>query len=381
MLFLAGLILVLAFLFAEKAFHERRLRRIPIRIHVNGTRGKSSVVRLIASGLREAGIRTCAKTTGDRPNLIYPDGSEEFIRRRGRSRIQEQMEFIRKAAREKAEAVVVECMAIDPQLQWISEHRMIRSTLGVITNVRLDHLEVMGKDRDEIAGALSATIPENGVLVTGEQQYLERIGSVAVARHTRVYAPVSESDGSKGLEPHDENLLIARKVLDILGIPWGCLSRSRSKPGLPCTPSLTRIRIEESSITFADAFSVNDVDSMKLFQRTLIEKECPRPFVALLNNRADRPLRMLSFASFLTQEPLYDHIMLTGENRRLARRAIERRCSGKVPLVLESKQPKGILEEILEAVAFKPQFTICGMGNRRGIGEALSNYFRAQDRL
>ena len=44
---------------AEAAAHRRRLKQIPIRIHVNGTRGKSSVARLIAAGMRSGGIRTC----------------------------------------------------------------------------------------------------------------------------------------------------------------------------------------------------------------------------------------------------------------------------------------------------------------------------------
>jgi len=44
--------------------HERQLARIPVRVHVNGTRGKSSVTRLIAAGLRSTGRRVFAKTTG-----------------------------------------------------------------------------------------------------------------------------------------------------------------------------------------------------------------------------------------------------------------------------------------------------------------------------
>ena len=48
----------------EIFIHKKSIANIPIRIHVNGIRGKSSVVRLIAAGLREGGLRTFAKTTG-----------------------------------------------------------------------------------------------------------------------------------------------------------------------------------------------------------------------------------------------------------------------------------------------------------------------------
>jgi len=54
----------------EQINHYKRVKRIPIRIHVNGTRGKSITTRLIAAGLREAGFKVLAKTTGILPRLI-----------------------------------------------------------------------------------------------------------------------------------------------------------------------------------------------------------------------------------------------------------------------------------------------------------------------
>ncbi|MCH2454865.1 MAG: poly-gamma-glutamate synthase PgsB, partial [Idiomarina sp.] len=48
----------------EALKHRWLVSRIPVRVHVNGTRGKTSVTRLIAAGLRAGGKRVCAKTTG-----------------------------------------------------------------------------------------------------------------------------------------------------------------------------------------------------------------------------------------------------------------------------------------------------------------------------
>ena len=47
--------------------HQKRIYSIPVRIHINGTRGKSSVTRLIGAGLRSGGISNITKDTGTFP--------------------------------------------------------------------------------------------------------------------------------------------------------------------------------------------------------------------------------------------------------------------------------------------------------------------------
>jgi len=64
------LLFVLGFWGHEAWRHRRALRALPIRIHVNGSRGKSSVTRLVAAALREGGIPTAAKTTGSKARMI-----------------------------------------------------------------------------------------------------------------------------------------------------------------------------------------------------------------------------------------------------------------------------------------------------------------------
>src|SRR5512146_1649357 len=111
----------------EALLHTKNLSRIPIRIHVNGTRGKSSVVRLIAGGLREGGIVTCAKTTGTLARMILPDASEYPIFRPAGANVIEQVRIVSVAAGYGAQAIVVECMALQPHLQWLSESRLLKA--------------------------------------------------------------------------------------------------------------------------------------------------------------------------------------------------------------------------------------------------------------
>ena len=91
-----GVLIVLGLL--EFVFHRRRLSRIPIRVHVNGTRGKTSVTRLIAAGIREAGIRCVAKTTGTVPRFILPNGREVPVYRPGGANVIEQKQAVSMAA-------------------------------------------------------------------------------------------------------------------------------------------------------------------------------------------------------------------------------------------------------------------------------------------
>src|SRR5690554_5019725 len=168
-LIVATLILITHMIF-EYFRHTRNVRLIPIRIHVNGTRGKSSVTRLIAAGLRAGGVRTCAKTTGTLARMIFEDGRELPIFRPDRANVIEQKRIIKTAIAARAEALVIECMALQPLLQSVCELKLIRSTHGVITNARADHLDVMGPTRLDVARALSATVPVGGTLLTAEDR-------------------------------------------------------------------------------------------------------------------------------------------------------------------------------------------------------------------
>ena len=112
-------------------------------VYVNGIRGKSTTTRLIEAGLREAGYKVFCKTTGTLPMVIGVDGVERPLKRRGRANIREQLDILHRAALEGAEILVIECMAVDPVLQHVSQHRMVRADVGVITNVRLDHTAEM----------------------------------------------------------------------------------------------------------------------------------------------------------------------------------------------------------------------------------------------
>ena len=381
MLYLVLLALAVGCLILEQMLHRRRLQRIPLRIHVNGTRGKTTVVRLTAELLRCAGIRTLAKTTGDHPELILPAGRHRRLQRKGPARIHEQLTFIAEAGRQKAQAVVVECMALDEQLQDVSEHLMMRSTIGVITNVRPDHFEVMGSSLDQVAQSLSRTIPACAVLVTESGPYESMLRERCEAAGTQICVPARNSAGSGAQGARclmEENLDFVRLIGQQAGLPAATIDRLLAEMAAREQPrALLRMGAGSERMVLLDAFSANDTVSAAQLQEEFLSADaewCPRPIVALLNARADRPLRTVAFVEYMAARTCFDAIGLTGDGRWLARRRL-RRLSPPMPLfALTPCAPARMLALISKHVGAS-SFTLVGLGNHRGAGEVLRNYF------
>ena len=190
----------------ENSLHLQALGNIPLRIHVNGSRGKSSVTRLIAAGIRAGGLRVLAKTTGSAPRIINENGKDLVIHRLRTPSIGEQVKLMRYFSDQKPDAVVMECMAVDPQYQWVSEHKMVRSHIGIITNIRPDHLEEMGPTMTDVTKSLSNSIPQNGHILTVPNPQNEHLKELTENRNS-VFHEVDTKDITSDYLSKVENLL------------------------------------------------------------------------------------------------------------------------------------------------------------------------------
>jgi len=305
----------------ESVRHRRRVDRLAYRIHVNGIRGKSTVTRIVAGLLREGGFVTIGKSTGTAACVINRLGVDEPIERKAAPTILEQLEVTRRYVDRSVDAMVIECMALKPQYQDVSERMIVRSNIGVLTNVREDHQDVMGETLPEIARSLLNTCPWRGVLVTAERNpaITPIIEEVAAARQTRVvYADpddVSDTDlGRFDYIAFKENVAIGLAVADLVGIP-----RSTAMDGMVgAAPDPGVLRTRELSIlgkhvTWANLFAVNDRESMVVAMDKL------EPFitehtttVGILNNRADRERRAVQFAEVAVRDLSFDRLVTFG---------------------------------------------------------------------
>jgi poly-gamma-glutamate synthase PgsB/CapB len=240
--------------------HRRNLRAIPVRIHVAGTRGKSTTTRLIAAGLRAGGLRVVAKTTGTEPRLILPDGSEAAWPRRGPPSVREQTRFFAKAVRLRADAAVVECMAIRPEMVFASEHHLIRATTAVITNARADHLEDIGEHPDAAADAMRWAVPVNGKLFVADEAATPALRSSAHMRGTDIIVV-----DTAGLGALAADRALALAVCAAQGVPAAiageAMDNAASDPGGFFTRDLA---VGGKAVRFANAFACNDVTSLAL---------------------------------------------------------------------------------------------------------------------
>lgn len=369
----------------ELARHRRNLRRIRHRIHVNGTRGKSSVTRLIAAALREAGVVTCAKTTGTLARMILPDGREVPIFRPAGANVIEQLRIVAAAAAYGAEALVIECMALQPELQALSELKMVRATHGVITNARPDHLDVMGPAARDVARALAGMMPERGKLFTAEQANLAELASAAADRKSELIAVTEEEirgvSGDElarfGYTEHPDNVALALRVCAELGVSREVALRGMWK----CPPdpgALTRHELEffGRRLVFYNAFAANDpVSTEQLWQRANDQTPEAEQRIAIFNCRADRPDRSLQLGLEFTRWRPADFLVLMGSGTYLFARAATRAGFDPARLVVvEDLSVEEIFETVVALVGRSA--LVVGMGNIGGQGLPLTRYFR-----
>ena len=305
----------------ERRDYERRLDRLKLRIYVNGIRGKSTVTRLIAGVLREAGIQTLAKTTGSAAMIILPNGEEIPIERRSSPTIMELFNIAKRYLQKDTEAIVFETMALFPANQIASQELLVKGNINVITNVREDHQDVMGESLEDIADTMSLMIPHDGILITAEDRphLRDRLAKNADVRGSRlIYADphwITEQDlaGFHYLS-FKENISIGLAVADLLGIPRSTAMRGmwNARPDVGVV-NIQRTAWKNKEILWIPLFAVNDRES------TIIGVEALKPYydpnakrIGILNNRYDRADRAMRFANIAANDLDFDYWITFG---------------------------------------------------------------------
>jgi gamma-polyglutamate synthase len=363
--------------------HQKRILSIPVRIHVNGTRGKSSVTRLIGAGLKEGGISNITKVTGTFPRLIIEDGTETYIHRKSSANILEQLSIVKFAASRRVNALVMECMALQPQYQTITEHHMIHSTIGVMTNIRMDHTDVMGHTLPEIAETLGRTIPKNEHLFTSENVIPDMLKKMADKKNTVTHfidpqiVSMEEMKNFPYIE-HRENVSLALAVCMHLNIDRETALKGMYK-AVPDAGALMVFRVEafRKQMSFYNAFAANDPDSTYLVWRKICDEigmEGAR--IVLLNTRQDRLYRAQQLAEMVATRLVkeIDYLVLIGQSTDVVESmAIRYGIPGKKVIAVGWTTPDKVFERLLSVT--EKTSTIVAIGNMGGMGAETVEYF------
>ena len=361
----------------EQRNHYRNLDSIPNRIMVNGIRGKSSITRLCAGALRGGRMRVVAKTTGTAARFIWPDGSEMPVYRKFNiANVVEQIEIVRRAAAERPDAFVIECMAVMPPLQEINQTKLIRSNIGVLCNVREDHLAEMGPTLEDIARSLSRSMPHDGVCVTAEAEWWWVLKEEADARNCElVFAdPASvtdaEMDGFRYFT-FKENVAIAVEVAKLLGI-----SRREALEGMyeaPPDPGVLTVEhydIAGKHLRLANIFAANDPNSTVMnFQSLLDAGAIAPPIFTVINCRPDRVERNRQMGE-IVPSLLTDQLFVIGDPSRSALSAVPGDWGGTAHDLGGDRDPDDIFREIVDKID-QGEASLVAVGNIHGQGERL----------
>ena len=363
----------------EQLAQKRNVKKIPIRVNINGIRGKSTVTRLITSILTEAGYKTVGKTTGTAARMIYwfQDDEDIIVRRPEGPNISEQLRVLQKAADLNAEALVCECMAVNPDYQKVFQFRMLEANIVVIVNVLEDHLDVMGPTLDQIAQAFGATIPYNGFLITIDCAYTNYFKQIAKERNTKVIIADNSKITDEYLAKFDymifpDNASLALAVGEALGIDEEtCFKGMLNAHPDPGAMRITRIGDENLNCTFVNGFAANDPQStVNIWERVKeLEYNTEDPIV-IMNCREDRVDRTEIFVSDVFPKIQTHTLVAIGEVSEPITTAFN---NGQFPNVknyinLEYAEPDKIMETLNPLLKDRMVF---GVGNIHGQGEAF----------
>ncbi|MCM2677582.1 poly-gamma-glutamate synthase PgsB [Alkalicoccobacillus plakortidis] len=364
----------------EKRRHQKNINALPLRININGIRGKSTVTRLIMGVVKEAEYKAVGKTTGTDARMIYWDTDEEapIPRKPQGPNIGEQKKVIQEAVERGANAMVSECMAVKPEYQIIFQEQLLQANIGVIVNVLEDHMDVMGPTLDEVADAFTATIPHNGHLIITNDQYSDFYKQIAKKRNTRVII----ADNTKITESYlrsfeymvfPDNASLALAVAEAIGID----EETAFKGMLNAPPDPGAMRIlqiqqndPEQRSYFVNGFAANDASStLSIWDRVKqIGYPTEKPIV-VMNCRADRVERTEQFALDVLPYIKAEHLVLIGETTSPIVQEFEK---GNLPYEQFHNLEHFTTEEIMDIlIPISEGRTIYGIGNIHGAAEPL----------
>lgn len=262
---------------------------LQIKIAVTGSRGKSSVVRLLHTALNRCGLRTYTRVTGVVPRVLTPE-SEIPILRFAPASVDEMKWWLRSLPSD-AQAAVMENSAVAPELQSFCAY-CLEPDVTVLTNIRPDHEAYWGPGEEDVLQALSQALSEGGTIVIPE--YLDGYPPMRILAKTRSLNLLPARQAAVFPAHLAENIGLALEACRYFALDEKkCLDAMANMP--PDLADFTILDTGNGSLAFA--FSANDVvTTEELFRSTGWKRE---ETGVLFNHRDDRVDRFHTFEKWM----------------------------------------------------------------------------------
>jgi poly-gamma-glutamate synthase PgsB/CapB len=240
----------------------------------------------------------------------------------------------------------------------------------------------MGPDLENVAVALSGTIPRKGHLFTTEETYLDLLKQRAAEEGAVVHEvsgdDISDSEmrGFSYIE-HKDNVATALAVCQHLGA-----DRTQALRGMhetnpdPGVVRRYRIRTHDKIIEFVSAFAANDPDStLRIWELLRIHHEPDKTLIVLVNSRKDRIQRAEQIGEYIASHFDADFYVVTGEyTKPLVAKAIACGMPHNKIEDLGGRSLEAIFNSVVSLSGEKA--LVFGMGNIVGFGEEIIGFFK-----
>ena len=207
-------------------------------VHVAGTKGKGSVSALVEAGLVRAGLTAGryasphVERVTERVSLEGRDVSDRALAR-GLTRALDAYEAARRESTAAADATWFDLLTSaaflifrEARIEWavvevglggrLDSTNVVDGEVAVVTNIGLEHTEILGETRAAIACEKAGILKRGAVLVTTLVRD-DEAGRVLQARADELGSRVARAPARPGATIEETNVAVAGAVLDQLG--------------------------------------------------------------------------------------------------------------------------------------------------------------------
>lgn len=301
-----------------------------------GTRGKSGVERLKAALFESLGHPILSKSTGCEAMFLHAyhfgRNHEMFLfRPYDKATIWEHHGLIKMADQMKCSVFLWECMGLTPSYVQILQHKWSKDDFSTITNTYPDHEDIQGPAGYDIPQVMRCFVPEDGILISSEEQMHPILQEDAVGKNTEYHqvgwleAGLLTEDvlARFPYEEHPYNIALVVALGEQLGIRKEIALKEmadRVIPDIGVLKSFPKASVRGRFLEFVNGMSANErYATLSNWQRMGFETgdDGPDPGIflhVLVNNRADRISRSQMFGNILAVDVAADRYVLIGSN-------------------------------------------------------------------